>query len=482
MAAGDIKYFTINQGGFELSIEAIDLGDGTTQINITSVTGKGDLNAIWWSDGDALAEGNTTLTKADNSLNMNGTGMVWDGYAKLSNPGLGPAGENKDTFLSQGETLSYTINVDWDDLDTVGIRATSVNGSGSIKGVDDEPDSIITFPEITVSDASVDEGDTAGVQITLSHGDYPYPITVNYETSDGTADGNDYTGTSGSVTFAPGDTSETITIATTEDGDVEGNETFNVTLTSASADIPGPDLDVSGAITDNTGVVTIIDDDAAPDEGGGPVLASLPPTYTGPDADPNDFDNLGNAEGTTIAGDGGAADTIYGGAGNDKINGNNGNDLIYGGSGNDDINGNNHDDTIYGGSGNDTITGGNGTDVIIGGYGADTITATNNDTIRYLDLKDTNDIISGFVSGNSMKLDLSAIDANSNVDGDQDFTWGGEVSAYPVVQPNSVTWYYDSVNNNVELLADTDGDIATAEFHITLIGITSIAETDFNTL
>jgi hypothetical protein len=100
------------------------------------------------------------------------------------------------------------------------------------------------------------------------------------------------------------------------------------------------------------------------------------------------------------------------------------------------------------------------------------------DTIRYPDLLDTNDVIDGFVSG-SDKIDLSAIDANSGTGINDTFGWGGQQPGATVVA-NSVTWYTDGTN--VYLLADTNGNLANAEFKVTLSGITNIAQTDFDTL
>ena len=54
---------------------------------------------------------------------------------------------------------------------------------------------------------------------------------------------------------------------------------------------------------------------------------------------------------------------MFGGAGNDTLNGGNGNDWLYGGVGTDVINGGAGNDTLIGGSGNDTLTGGLGADV-----------------------------------------------------------------------------------------------------------------------
>ncbi len=200
------------------------------------------------------------------------------------------------------------------------------------------------------------------------------------------------------------------------------------------------------------------------------VVASLPPVFTD-GGDQNDNDGLGDPAGTTIGGlSASETETIYGGAGDDTISGNNGSDIIYGGSGNDTVNGNNQADTLYGGSGNDILNGGTQNDAIIGGYGADTITGGNgSDTIRYLDLLDTGDTITGFVSGED-KIDLSAIDANNAVGANQAFAGGG-LQGGQFVLANSVTWFQSG--SNTVVLADTDGDLATAEFSITLTGVTA---------
>ena len=65
-------------------------------------------------------------------------------------------------------------------------------------------------------------------------------LTVAYATADGTATaGSDYTATSGTLSFEPGETSKTIAVPITDDGVDDGGETFTLTLSSAS----GADLD-----------------------------------------------------------------------------------------------------------------------------------------------------------------------------------------------------------------------------------------------
>jgi Ca2+-binding RTX toxin-like protein len=63
------------------------------------------------------------------------------------------------------------------------------------------------------------------------------------------------------------------------------------------------------------------------------------------------------------------------GAGNDSLNGGNGNDVMNGGADNDSLTGGNGDDIIAGGTGDDAMSGGNGDDLFVfeTGFGHDTI-------------------------------------------------------------------------------------------------------------
>jgi hypothetical protein len=130
---------------------------------VKSLEGSFDLNALWWDDGSTTSDGVPTLSKSDNSLNMNGSGNEdWDGYAKLSNTGLGSEGENKTSFISKSETATFilsdfNINGTFDPANggELGVRATSVNGSGSIKLVDETPVFTDDTPPDYVEDRSM---------------------------------------------------------------------------------------------------------------------------------------------------------------------------------------------------------------------------------------------------------------------------------------------------------------------------------------
>ncbi len=113
-------------------------------------------------------------------------------------------------------------------------------------------------PSLTISDVSVTEGNAGSVTATLTvslSAASTQAISVNYATANGTATaGSDYTGGSGTLTFAPGQTSQPINLSVTGDTLDEANETFTVNLSAPS----------NATILDGQGVVTILDDDPAP--------------------------------------------------------------------------------------------------------------------------------------------------------------------------------------------------------------------------
>ena len=123
-------------------------------------------------------------------------------------------------------------------------------------------------------------------------------------------------------------------------------------------------------------------------------------------------------------------DTIGGGSGDDTILGDSGDDILSGGSGNDFISGDSNDilasehgaDTLNGGSGNDTLVGGAKADILTGGVGNDTF-------VFQVGLGQENeskvgeaDLITDFQVGHD-KIDVSFIDANTNLGGNNLFVF-----------------------------------------------------------
>jgi choice-of-anchor B domain-containing protein len=87
-------------------------------------------------------------------------------------------------------------------------------------------------------------------------------VTVQYATSHGTADGGDYTASSGTLSWAAGDMADKIVaISVIDDGTIESAETLSITL---SAPTGGATIDGATMLT-----VTINDNDGAPPPSGG---------------------------------------------------------------------------------------------------------------------------------------------------------------------------------------------------------------------
>jgi Ca2+-binding RTX toxin-like protein len=136
----------------------------------------------------------------------------------------------------------------------------------------------------------------------------------------------------------------------------------------------------------------------------------------------------------------------------------------------------NNDILIDSGTGH-TINGGDGNDIIIGNGGADTMAGGNGaDTFAYLAVADTGttaatrDIITDFFAGTD-KINVNAIDANAQVNGNQNFTFidhSASAAATPGFTGNAQLVYYLDSGSNHYLLAGntTGGNNSVAEFVI----------------
>ena len=89
--------------------------------------------------------------------------------------------------------------------------------------------------------------------VTLSAA-YDQAVTMSYRTANGTAktSDSDYVAKTGTLTFAPGETTKTITIEVKGDSKREANETFYLDLFGNSS---------NSLFTKNRGIGTILNDD-----------------------------------------------------------------------------------------------------------------------------------------------------------------------------------------------------------------------------
>ena len=270
---------------------------------------------------------------------------------------------------------------------------------------------------LSVSDVTIGEGLNGSHAMTFTvtlSGASASTVSVNYATSNVTAtSGSDYTAVSGLLTFAPGQTSQTVTVMVNGDIVQEGDETFNLVLSNS----------VNAAIQHGTAIGTILNDDLVGNNNNNTLTAPNGGVTAGVTLDYYisglaGADILTGGAGNDILDGGLGADTMAGGAGNDtyiverandvvtevanqgidtvqaSINnytlgaevenlaftgsgnfngtGNGLDNVITGGTGNDTLSGLGGNDTLNGGAGNDTLDGGTGNDTMVGGIGNDT--------------------------------------------------------------------------------------------------------------
>jgi Ca2+-binding RTX toxin-like protein len=122
---------------------------------------------------------------------------------------------------------------------------------------------------------------------------------------------------------------------------------------------------------------------------------------------------------------------------------------LSGGAGNDYIDGRGGGDTINGGAGDDILIGGSGADILFGGSGAD--------VFKYMSLVEGFDQIFSFSQSDGDKIDLSAIDANELLSGDQAFTFIG-TAAFSGAPGELRYEVFGGNENSVFIFADADGN------------------------
>jgi large repetitive protein len=132
-------------------------------------------------------------------------------------------------------------------------NATIADGSGLGTITDDELLAVVDIDEPTLVEGQSGTA-TLGFSVTLSH-QATFPVTVDWNTTAGTATSDiDYVSDSGTVTFAPMDTSETVWITVYGDTTYERNETLMLDLSNGQG----------APIGDVRGIGTITDDDNPP--------------------------------------------------------------------------------------------------------------------------------------------------------------------------------------------------------------------------
>jgi large repetitive protein len=223
------------------------------------------------SVGDvSLSEGTGGTVTAVFTLTQDKRGRSTITYKTANGTGTSPADyvARSGTVKFAGKKLTRTVAVtvvsdaiDEPDetfsLELIGAKgAVIADGEGVATINDDDP-----APSVSVdTSTSVPEGQTgdtsfASVGVTLSMASGK-EVSVDWTSADGTAmvAGNDYTPDAGTLVFAPGETEKVVVIAVIGDNATEGDETFDVDLSSP----------VNTTLGNATDVVTIVDNDPIP--------------------------------------------------------------------------------------------------------------------------------------------------------------------------------------------------------------------------
>ena len=196
-----------------------------------AVTGEGDSGAVNMIFPVSLSSASSQAVTVDFAT-QDGTAVAGKDYGSSAGTLTFPPGTTAqsvpisiygDLLDEPDETFSVVFS------NPVNAALADDTASGAI--TDNDP-----TPGLTVAERSVTEGDAGTrqavftVNLSAASG---LGVTVDFATQDGTAaSGSDYTAVSGQLTFAPGETSHSISVTVTGDEIIEPDETFSLKLSN----------------------------------------------------------------------------------------------------------------------------------------------------------------------------------------------------------------------------------------------------------
>ncbi|HSS19660.1 MAG TPA: Calx-beta domain-containing protein [Pyrinomonadaceae bacterium] len=258
-----------NSGEGSITVLSVEETTNFNGVIITTVNGNtvspsltvNDVSINEPSSGSANAVFNVTLSASSaqtvlvDFFTSNGTATAPLDYQSVN---------GTLTFAPGQTTRTITVPVNSDDVvsgnESFFVNLSNPNnanlgraqGEGTI--VDDDGVSILQF--VTPA-TSAFETEDAGTVTVVRTGDTSGVASVRFETSDLTAhQSSRYSFTSGTLKFAPGETTKNIKIPLVNGTLVDGNQSFQITLSNPSSG--------SGIGNPANIVVTVIDDDTAP--------------------------------------------------------------------------------------------------------------------------------------------------------------------------------------------------------------------------
>lgn len=230
-----------DDAGAVFSIDNVSVSEGNAGTTALAFTVTRSQTSGVATVSFATADGTATLADGDYAAGA-GTLSFADGIATQPVTVL----VNGDTTFEGSETLTVTLS-----NPSAGTTIGQGTGTGTINNDDAQP-------SIGIGDVSLAEGNAGqtafAFAVTLSNAS-DQAVTVVANTADGSAtvaDADYAAVTNQTITFAPGATSQVLTVNVTGDTTSESNESFVVNLSAA----------VGASIADAQGSGTIVDDDS----------------------------------------------------------------------------------------------------------------------------------------------------------------------------------------------------------------------------
>jgi hypothetical protein len=223
----------------------VNEADGTATVAVTLSHAVDADETVDYATADGSAVAGSDYANTHGTLTFKGN---------LSNGGAGETAQTIQIPITQDpdpedpETLTLTLSNELQSAAVLGAPATA-----TVTIADDDPPGAIDFKSLHYD---VNEADGQGTVTVERLGGVGGAVSVDYETSDGSATaGADYTATSGTLNWAAGDSADkTFTVPVVWDGSAEGNESINLTLTN-----PGGGADLGPT----TAAIVRIGDDGA---------------------------------------------------------------------------------------------------------------------------------------------------------------------------------------------------------------------------
>ncbi|MGZ8843358.1 MAG: Calx-beta domain-containing protein, partial [Pyrinomonadaceae bacterium] len=228
-SAGSLDFsaqtYSVNENGASAVINVKRTGGSSGAVSVQYVTGGGTA-----TDGSDYTSAGGTLNWADGDSSDKSFSL-----AIL-----------EDALNEPGETVSLSLS------GPTGGAALGNQSTAVLTIADND-----SQPGLSISDASLAEGNSGttgfNINVTLSAAS-GQTVNVDYLTADGTAlVGGDYQSTGGTLTFAPGETSKTVSVLVNGDTQNELDETFFVNLSNP----------VNATALKSQGKATVVNDDNA---------------------------------------------------------------------------------------------------------------------------------------------------------------------------------------------------------------------------